>query len=172
MKLNITPARSIVFWIHLVCGVAAGISVAVMSFTGVTLAFDKQVIAWAARDAVRVEPRAMDAPRLSLAEMSGRFRTAFRGIELSGITLSSNLRDAVLFTRGRGETYYVNPYSGETHAAGPSGTRAFMRTMTNWHRYLGMSGEQRGIGKAVNGASHCAFLGLALTGLYIWFSRR
>ena len=42
--------RPVVFWLHLVAGVVAGATIAIMSFTGVALAFEKEIIAWAERD--------------------------------------------------------------------------------------------------------------------------
>ncbi len=43
--------RSTIFWIHLVCGVAAGLVVLMMSVTGVILTYERQVGAWADRTA-------------------------------------------------------------------------------------------------------------------------
>lgn len=166
------PFRQVVFWIHLVCGAGAGLAIAIMSFTGVALAFEKQIIAWAERDVARVEVPDGTTRRLFVDEMLARFAVSFPEVQPGGIVLNHDPHAAVSFTRGRGETYYVNPYSGEARAAPESGTRAFMRTMTTWHRYLGMSGETRGVGKAINGACNFVFLGLAVTGVYIWFPRR
>ena len=39
--------RSTIFWIHLVCGVAAGVVVLMMSVTGVILTYERQMLAWA-----------------------------------------------------------------------------------------------------------------------------
>ena len=44
--------------------------------------------------------------------------------------------------------------------------------MTNWHRYLAMSGESRATGRSITGISNAAFLVLALSGLYIWWPRQ
>jgi uncharacterized iron-regulated membrane protein len=38
--------RKTVFWIHLSCGVAAGLVIGMMSVTGVLLAFERQIVAW------------------------------------------------------------------------------------------------------------------------------
>src|SRR5690242_19674200 len=43
--------RSTIFWIHLVCGVAAGIVVLMMSATGVLLTYERQILGWADRTA-------------------------------------------------------------------------------------------------------------------------
>ena len=43
--------RSVVFWMHLVCGVVAGVVVLIMSITGVALTYEKQMLEWADRGA-------------------------------------------------------------------------------------------------------------------------
>ena len=58
--------RKIIFWLHLTAGVVAGTVILVMSVTGVLLAFERQIVAFAERDTLTVTPPASDAPRLSL----------------------------------------------------------------------------------------------------------
>ena len=41
--------RKTIFWTHLVCGVAAGLVVLMMSVTGVLLTYERQMLAWADR---------------------------------------------------------------------------------------------------------------------------
>jgi uncharacterized iron-regulated membrane protein len=55
--------RRVIFWVHLTAGISAGLAIAILSFTGAALAFEKELIAWAERDARRVEaPRAGESP--------------------------------------------------------------------------------------------------------------
>jgi uncharacterized iron-regulated membrane protein len=56
--------RKLAFWLHLVAGVVAGTVICVMSVTGVILAFERQIVAFAERHARTVEPPAPGAPRL------------------------------------------------------------------------------------------------------------
>ena len=44
------------FWLHLVCGVAAGVVILIMSVTGVLLAYQRQITAWADTRGYHVEP--------------------------------------------------------------------------------------------------------------------
>ena len=37
--------RKIIFWLHLIAGVVAGVIILIMSVTGVAIAFEKQTIA-------------------------------------------------------------------------------------------------------------------------------
>ena len=64
----------------------------------------------------------------------------------------------------------MNAYTGEVIANGSS-ARGFFRTVTDWHRWLGRSGEARAAGRAVTGAANLAFLCLVLSGMYIWLPR-
>ncbi len=61
------PVRKIIFWLHLIAGVVAGIVILIMSATGVALAFEKEIIAWAERDVRRDH-----AARRSEAPAAGR----------------------------------------------------------------------------------------------------
>jgi uncharacterized iron-regulated membrane protein len=62
--------RKGIFWLHLACGVVAGVVVLVMSVTGVLLAYEKEITAWVERDARFVA--AAPGPRLPVAEIIAR----------------------------------------------------------------------------------------------------
>ncbi|HEY0944908.1 MAG TPA: PepSY-associated TM helix domain-containing protein [Opitutaceae bacterium] len=163
--------RKTLFWVHLVAGVVAGGVIGIMSFTGAVLAFETEIVAWAERDARRVAPPAIDAPRLALDELLQRVRAHDPEARPTGITVSADRRDAVMFAVGRDIAYYVNPYTGEVRQPASTAVHDFMRTMVEWHRWLAMSGDHRATGKAITGACNTAFLILGLTGLYLWWPR-
>ena len=48
--------RKIFFWLHLTAGCVAGAIILLMSFTGVLLTYEKQILAWVERGPVRAEP--------------------------------------------------------------------------------------------------------------------
>src|SRR4030095_3649354 len=54
---------------------------------------------------------------------------------------------------------------------GDPGVRAFFRAVTDWHRWLAASGENRAPGRAGPGAAHPAVLFLVLSGAYLWIPR-
>lgn len=163
--------RKIVFWLHLVAGLIAGLAIGIMCFTGVVLAFEKQLVAWAERDARRIEAPAPDAARLTLAELAARVRAAEPEARPQAITVSADPRDAVAFSLGRDNTIYAHPFTGEVRRPASEVMHDFMHVMTDWHRWLALGGDHRPIGKAINGAGNLAFLALALTGLYLWWPR-
>jgi uncharacterized iron-regulated membrane protein len=70
------------------------------------------------------------------------------------------------------ETAFINPYTGEVLGEGSQGIRKFFRVMTDWHRWLALSGKNRSIGKAVTGACNFVFLFLAVSGLYLWWPHK
>ena len=55
---------------------------------------------------------------------------------------------------------------------GSHSVRTFFRVMTDWHRWLALSGENRKTGKAVTGACNFIFLFLAISGLYLWWPNK
>lgn len=165
--------RKIFFWLHLAAGLVAGLVIAVMCFTGATLAFETEITAWAERDVRRVEPPASAAPRLPLDELIVRAReSADTEARVTGVTVSADPCDAVAVNLGRDAgVYYLNPYTGEVRSAATTRTHDFLHLMEEWHRFLARSGDQRPAGKAVTGACNLAFLFLALSGLYLWWPR-
>src|SRR6185295_983402 len=70
-----------------------------------------------------------------------------------------------------GRTVYVDPYSGSVLGEGSTRTQSFFRTMENWHRWIGLSAENRPLAKSLTGASNLAFLALAVSGIYLWWPR-
>ncbi len=164
--------RKIIFWLHLVAGLVAGVVIAIMCFTGATLAFEKDIIAWAERNVRRVTPPSPSAARLPLDDLLARFREAQPDQRPTGITIEADPHIAVLFSFGRTNAFYANPYTGEVRQTSATGLRRFMQAMIEWHRYLGATGVGRNRGKAITGVCNAAFLFLAGSGLYLWWPRK
>ncbi|WP_342750585.1 PepSY domain-containing protein [Termitidicoccus mucosus] len=165
--------RSALFWTHLAAGIIAGVVIAIMSFTGAALAFEKELIAWAERDIRRVAPPSPDAAPLPFDELARRAREAKPDFSPASIAIDADpSAPLTLAAAGRGApVYYQNQYTGELIPRGAPGMRAFMGAMFAWHRWLGLEGDQRAAGKAVTGACNLAFAFLAVSGLYLWWPR-
>jgi uncharacterized iron-regulated membrane protein len=163
--------RKALFWTHLVCGIAAGILIFIMSATGVALTYQKQLTAWADKRACRVE-RPAGADPLPASELVERFRRAEPGRVPVALSLSSDPDMPASVTAAPGGTIFVNPYTGEVLGPGATGVRSFFRVMTGWHRWLALSGDNLRWGRAATGAGNLLFLFLALGGLYLWWPRR
>ena len=164
--------RKILFWSHLVAGLAAGLAIGVMFFTGTLLAFEKELVAWAERDARHVEPPAAGTPRLTLDELQRRFREARPEARPNNLVVQNDPRTAVAFSAGNSGSFHVNPYTGEVRAPASTTMARLMQTMGQWHRYLGFGGAiSRPRGKLVNGVGNLTLCLLAVTGLYLWMPR-
>jgi uncharacterized iron-regulated membrane protein len=162
--------RSVIFWIHLCCGVAAGVVVFIMSVTGVALTYEKQVLEWADRRAWTA-PSQVDARQLPPETLLAKVIEAQPGAAPTGITLRADASAPATVTLDGNKTLLVDPYSGAIIGEPPAALRSFFRTMTTWHRYLALEGASRATGKAITGAANLAFLFIVISGIYLWFPR-
>jgi uncharacterized iron-regulated membrane protein len=159
--------RKIVFWLHLTTGIIAGSVVLVMAVTGVLLSFERQLTEWADRD-LRVVP---GAARLPISVLIASIASQ-PGALVSGFTLRSDPAAPAAIALGRDRTVFVNPSTGALLGEGSKRTRQFFRSITNVHRWLGTSEENRAIGRAVTGACNFGFLFLIVSGFCLWWPRR
>ncbi|HEY0657731.1 MAG TPA: PepSY-associated TM helix domain-containing protein [Pyrinomonadaceae bacterium] len=164
--------RKLIFWMHLISGLAAGIVIFVMSVTGALLAFESNILKFAEREMRFVQIPAENPERLTTSEIIARVQAAKPNAKPSGIALQNDKTAAVTVALGRDGQLFVNPYTGEITGEGAKGARSFFRTVTDWHRWLALSGDGRPVGKAITGACNLMFLFLAMSGIYIWFPRR
>ena len=161
--------RSTIFWIHLVCGVAAGLVVLMMSVTGVILTYERQILAWAEK-ATYAAP-APDARRLPLEELVAAAKLRRPEFAATQIVVRNEPGAPVVLAAGRSGQLIVNPYSGEVADPGAQGLRSFFSAVTAWHRWFNATGESRTAARAITGASNLAFLFLILSGMYLWLPR-
>lgn len=164
--------RKIVFWLHLISGVLAGIFIFIMCVTGALLSFESNILEYAEREMRAVEIPAENATRLPISEIVAAVRAEKANAKLSNITLRNDELAAAVVGLGRGEQVFVNPYTGAITGEGAKGWRGFFRTVQDAHRWLALSGSGRDVGKSINAAANFLFLFLAMSGVYIWFPRR
>ena len=162
--------RRVFFWLHLTTGSLAGIVILVMSFTGVLLMYEKQIVAWADQREYRSVPPSPGAARLPLEALLAKVRETPAGLPAT-VTVRADPTAPVALGYGPQRFVYVNPYSGEVMGAGSPRVRAFFRAVMDWHRWLGAAGENRPTGRAVTGACNLAFLLLVMSGFYLWWPR-
>lgn len=161
--------RKALFWLHLCAGAAAGAVILVMSATGVLLTYERQITEWA--DGHRIVPPAPGAARLGVEALAARVFEA-RGAGASSLTLRTDPEAPAAFAFGRESTLFVDPYTGAVLGEGSKRARAFFRSVTDWHRWLGATGERRGAARAVTGAANLCFLFIVLSGIYLWWPSR
>jgi uncharacterized iron-regulated membrane protein len=158
--------RKVIFWLHLIAGIAAGIVILIMSATGVLLMYEKQILAWADRGYLE-ETSTAGAPRVPAETIVSTIRNASGGTAPATITFYSG--SAAVSGAAGGSTYYVNAHSGELMGTSSPRLRAFFRSVTNWHRYVALAGDSRPLGKSITGASNLIFLFIVVSGAFIWW---
>ena len=156
--------RPILFWTHLAAGVVAGVVILIMSVTGTLLAFQQSVLKMIEGPQRFVEVPA-GAARLDVDTLLARVRAGVPDAEPTTLTLDSDPRVTAAAALGQRGTAFVNPYTGEVLGFGSARARAFYRSVTSWHRYLSVEGENRATARAITGACNAAFLVLAISGL-------
>jgi uncharacterized iron-regulated membrane protein len=162
--------RKALFWLHLCAALAAGGIILLLSATGLLLAFEVQVQAWADRHDRLVAPTPEGgAPAIGAALRAvGASRPE---LAVTTVTVRSEPGAALALGLGRDGVLYVDPASGAITGPGGVGVRRFFRGVTELHRFLGASGEARDAGKRVTGVSNLLFAVILLSGLYIWLPR-
>lgn len=164
--------RKVIFWCHLVAGVTAGLIILTMCVTGVLLAYERQITYWADTRGYQVQPPSPAAARQGVETLLANVRAVRPGA--TAVTLRADPTAPAEVSFGREGTLFVNPYTGEVLGGGSTGVRSFFRSVTDWHRWLGASGEGTGrsIGRAVTGASNFIFLFIVVSGIYLWWPRK
>lgn len=152
--------RKAVFWCHLALGVCAGAVIFAMSATGVLLAFEGPLVAWA--EAAPPRPAVSGATRLTLAALTEKSGLG----EPGSVTLKADPAQPVTLGFGRGKSVALDPYTGAVLPSG-SRTRDAFHKIEDVHRWLG----SRDLGKPVTGAANAAFLLLVLGGPVLWWPR-
>jgi uncharacterized iron-regulated membrane protein len=158
---GVAGLRRLFFWTHLIFGFLAGAVILVMSATGVLLTYDEQIVAWADRGAE--QPSATS--HMPVEEILAAYPDA------TSLTMKADPTEAWVIAQGR-SVQRIDPSTGRELGPQQPGVRAFFRTVTNWHRWLGSSVEHRATTRSVTGAANLAFLVLVVSGLYLWFPRK
>jgi uncharacterized iron-regulated membrane protein len=158
-----SPFRRILFWAHLSAGVSAGIIILIMSATGVLLAYEPQILAWAGQAAHHASGA---APALSADRLAQAARAATPDASRASLRFDSDPTAPVAVDMGRAGSVLLDAYSGTVIPDPAAGYRQFFRTVENWHRWLG--GSAQGNGATVIHAANLLFFFIVLSGTYLW----
>jgi len=162
--------RALVFWFHLVVGLLCSGVVLSMALSGVLLVYESQVQDWLDTRACRRSPDPQ-ARLLGVQELAERLQAA-EGSLPATLTISADPGAPVVAVLGRDRTLFLERSTGQVLGEGSPGARAFFRSLTAWHRWLGGQGSWRAVGKAVTGASTLGLLFLLASGFVLWCPRR
>ncbi|HEY0171461.1 MAG TPA: PepSY-associated TM helix domain-containing protein [Pyrinomonadaceae bacterium] len=163
--------RQVVFWCHLIAGAVAGIVILIMSVTGVLLAYERQIARWADTRGYEVSRPSPDAARMPVEALIAKARET-QTTPPNSVTLYSDPAAPAAVSFPGGRTLFLDPYTGEVFGDGSPRVRAFFRSVTDWHRWLGAGGESRALGRAVTGAANLVFLFIVASGFYLWWPRK
>jgi len=158
--------RKIIFWTHLVCGLAAGLVVFMMSFTGVILMYERQINEWAAEQ--HYVPAEEQGQRLPLEQLLAIQRTTQPDMRPTTLVITNDPGAPVALRAGRAGGASLNPYTGEAMETGSPRLDAFLNAVTGWHRWFNVEGEGRATARQVTGISNVIFLFLVVSGVYLW----
>jgi len=161
--------RRTIFWLHLACGVTAGVVIALMSVTGVLLSYERQILDFA--DHARYNVQASTSPRLPVGVLIDAVEQAEPEFVAAAVTIRRDPTVPVTISAGRDGQRFVDPYTAEVLGPGATGLRAFFAAVTGWHRWFNVTGDARAPWRAVTGAANLAFLFLISSGLYLWLPK-
>ena len=164
--------RKIIFWIHLGCGVSAGLVILMMSFTGVVLTYERQIQAWAEQQ--HFVPESAQTARLSLEQLQFIAHKEHSDFTPSTLVIINDPGAPVRFSDGRrggGGGFTLNPYNGEEMETGSPTLENFFSITTAIHRRFNVTGENRNLARGITSASNLMFLFLLISGLYLWFPK-
>ncbi len=163
--------RKTIFWIHLACGIITGLVIAMMSFTGIAIAFEEEILGWCDRNVSKVDAPENSQP-LTIEELHQIVLTQKPDFQANYVIIPSDRGKAYKFYVGREGPLYANPYSGELKETQSEGAHHIIHELEMWHRFFGISGDNWEIGRMINGVCNFAFVILCITGLYLWFPRK
>lgn len=143
-----------------------GVVVLFLSFTGVILTYERQIIAWQERG-YRVTSAENSASPLPLDRVVA-IASGAAGKPSSSVVLQADSRAPVEVDFGRDQRLFLNPFTGVVLGGGATRTRAFFRTVTELHRWFGAPLEVRPVARTVKSVFNWALLLLIVTGTFLW----
>ncbi len=163
--------RRTLFWAHLGAGLVASLFIAVMSVTGILIAFEAELLAYLDRAVRHVEQPAGQAPQ-TIDVLLTQVRTVHAGFEAGSLSVPSAPDEAYrLSTRG-GKALYIDPYTGQATPPPSAGAHHVLHVMEEIHTSLALEGDAEPIGKFILGSANLAFVFLCVSGLVLWFPRK
>lgn len=168
--------RKILFQLHWIFGITAGLVLAIVGVTGAMLSVEDPIL-----EAINPGVMTVSAPpgmqKMSPQDLINAVTAANPDLRINSVTLNSapHLTSQVVFAPaggggGRGETRYADPYTGVLLDK-PQG-QEFFRSVMQLHRWILLPGGSAGAGRQIVGACTLILIYLALTGLYLRWPKR
>lgn len=187
-KSNWQRVRKLFNDIHLWLGLASGLLVIVICFSGTVYVFNTELTEWSAPHLYKVNPIA-GKERIPADSLIAKIEKTSGG-KITSVSIPADLKRTYQFnvkkegdkSRG-GIGYFVNPYTGEITGTSKdkTGTKEFMGTMFSLHRWLLLdkieqpifkSISNKELGSMISGWATIIFTLGCITGLIIWFPQK
>jgi uncharacterized iron-regulated membrane protein len=188
-KTGWQKARKLFNDIHLWLGLASGLVVIAVCFSGTVYVFNTELTEKAAPHLYKVQPVAGNE-RMPVDSLLKKV-TQETGGTIASVTIPAELNRTYQFnvkkkedsTARGGTTYMVNPYTGTIvgNSKEKNGTKEFMGTMFSLHRWLLLDKvkkpiidgvENKKLGSMITGWATIIFTLGCITGLIIWFPQK
>jgi len=177
--------RKLLNKIHLYAGLTCGLIVIAVCFGGTLYVYNTEIREFFDAELYFVE---QSGPRMGAEELK-RVLEKREESKVVGLNWNAEADRSVQFTlkkeneEGKGNTFYVNPYSGELlgNSSDKTATAEFMGYMFSLHRWLLLdrienpileSMGNRDLGRFINGVSTMLFLLGVVTGIVIWIPNK
>lgn len=162
--------RNVLFQLHWILGITAGIVLAIVGATGALLSFEQQIVASLAAEGREVESAGRTP--LTATELLTRVAGEQQDKRIVGLSIVREPSHNVRVTFAPREQHYVDPYTGALLAPTAGGAETFFRNVRQLHRWL-MLGElgDRDIGRQIVGACTMLLIFMVFTGLYLRWPR-
>lgn len=161
--------KKILFQLHWLLGISAGLVLALMGVTGAGLSYQDELLRLLNPGVMSVGVPA-GASALGPDALVARLGEQAPGRQVLGLSLYSAPQASVRVNLSgggpRGETVYVDPYTGEL--LGAARGQGFFQFVMKLHRWLAIGDT----GKAITGAATLALVFLCLSGLYLRWPRK
>ena len=162
--------KKLLFKIHLILGLTAGIILLIIGLTGAILSFQTEIINSINKDSYIVEVQ--DSQRLSTKELLEKFQEKLPSSKINALTFYEDEKSSfVINIAGEGKAarkgvnFYINPYTAELlpNVKG----EVFFKFIEDIHRRLTFGD----IGKQIVAFSVVSLLLLIISGIYIYWGR-
>ncbi len=155
--------RRLLLTLHQWVGLAAGLFLIVISVSGSALVFENEIDRALNPSTSFVTPGAQPLP---IETLLARVQTAFPTDRIGGVAVPNQPDRAYELSAGR-QSVMIDPYTGTI-----LGTRDRQKSFARWVHLLHTRLVLDKIGEAMVGWFSVAMLGLAITGLVLWWPRK
>ncbi len=165
--------RSVFNEIHLWMGIGSGIILFLVCLSGTVFTFSTEIQEMLEPERYEVAVPAGAKP-VEVDELVLKVE-ALSGGKVNSVTIAAEPQGAYSFNvkkegeKGRGTTYFVNPYTAELTATGRGKGSEFFMSMFRLHRWLLLDSA---ISRPIVGVATLLFVFTILSGLVIWFPQK